>query len=236
MTGTKSKAGEKTTGFSLALPKKANISEDPLRLQLNIHQEIITMTEFEDDMQSTRVVSAMDLAKALSSELNYSSGIMPEGALWRTTNSAGVFTAYFVKSGIRKLALQTGVVKIDRYDIPLPGLIFICQPAKAPAVFAVKRRPEPGSEADVVYHAPLCNIFNSGTSCGGYNTYPPKTEDIPESFLTSFFTASADLSNRSVKFNNNVVNLWKYLHKKRRFPLNDLVPFGLIQDLLNWRS
>jgi hypothetical protein len=48
----------------------------------------------------------------------------------------------------------------------------------------------------------------------------------------SFFSATADLSHRSQKYPKNVLQLWKYLDGKKKFPLDDLVEHGTISDLM----
>jgi PRTRC genetic system protein B len=221
------------TSFNTALPESLHIPPDPLRLRLDFHSEIVTMTKFETDAASTKVVSVFDVAQALANELSFSTGLLPEGILWWSNTRNGVVMAFYMKPGIRKLALQTYAGKPpERYEVPMPGLIFLCRPASPPWVFAVKKRPETGDEDQDVYNAPLCNIFTNGKSCPGNHKYPQNVKDIPESFMTSFFSATADLQKRSKKYPTDVVKLWKYLKGKKAFPMNDLVKFGTVQDLM----
>ncbi|GAI12898.1 unnamed protein product, partial [marine sediment metagenome] len=45
---------------------------------------------------------------------------------------------------------------------------------------------------------------------------------------------TADLRNRSVRFPNNVILLWEYLDKKKKFPTDDLVKHGRVKDLMQY--
>ncbi len=56
---------------------------------------------------------------------------------------------------------------------------------------------------------------------------------IPDSFFRSFFSSTADLRDRSVMFPENVVHLWEFLDKKKKYPMDDLVKMGTVKDLLN---
>jgi len=56
---------------------------------------------------------------------------------------------------------------------------------------------------------------------------------VPDSFFRSFFSATADLNNRSVMFPGNVVHLWEFLNKKKKYPMADLVKMGTLVDLMN---
>lgn len=140
--------------------------------------------------------------------------------------------ALYVEKHIRQVALQTNIKKAPRrYKVPMPGLIFLCQPGIPPWVFAVKNKPK--KETDIVYRAPLANIHANGRSCAGTHTYPTRLEDMVESFFISFFSATADLRDRSKQFPGNVIHLWEFLHGKKKYPLADLVEHGTISDLMN---
>ena len=57
---------------------------------------------------------------------------------------------------------------------------------------------------------------------------------IVESFFVSFFSRAVDLRDRSVKFPDNVIQLWEYLDKKKTFPKPDLVKHGYVKDLMQY--
>ncbi|MBA7689612.1 hypothetical protein ES703_98120 [subsurface metagenome] len=143
--------------------------------------------------------------------------------------------ALYVEPKVRKVALQeTATGPPRRFTIPLPGFIFLCSPGRPPWVYAVKKKPT--KETDIVYKAPLCNIFENGLTCPGNHRYPTRVADIVQSFFMSFFTTTANLKDRSLSFPNNIVRLWESLDKKHKFPMQDLVKHGTIKDLMNMES
>lgn len=220
------------TPFSWAVPEELQIPPDPLRARLDFHRQACVLTLFEGDVTTTRLVSAMEVAHTLASELTFSTGLLPEEILWWTNTAGGPVYALYQAPRMRKLALQVQAMgEPRRFTIPLPGFIFLCSPGQPPWVFAVKRKPAKLTEP--VYKAPLCNVFSDGRSCPGNHKYPTRVEEMVESFFTSFFSATADLMNRSVAFPNSVVDLWQFLDGQKTYPLEDLVRHGTVQDLIN---
>ena len=117
-----------------------------------------------------------------------------------------------------------------RFTIPMPGLIFLCSPGKPPWVYAVTRKPT--KETDIVYKAPVLNVFENGRTCPGNNRYPHRVGDIVENFFISFFSHDGEVSNRSVKYKDDVTRLWMFLNGKKKFPTDDMVKHGTIHDLM----
>ena len=216
-----------------AIPAELGVPADQLRLRLDFHHQAVVMTIFNPETVEKRVVSAADVSHALGSELSFSSGLLPTNTLWWQNTRHGPIVALYEEPKVRTLALQELADKPPRrFKIPLPGLIFLCSPGTPPSVFAVKKRPT--KETDTVFKAPLCNVYADGRSCPGNHKYPTRVADIVESFFVSFFTAAAELRNRSIAFPTNVIHLWEHLHKKKTFPLNDLVKHGRIKDLMQY--
>ncbi|KKL87467.1 hypothetical protein LCGC14_1934420 [marine sediment metagenome] len=218
--------------FNWAVPEELGIPADQLRLRLDFFHQATEMTYFEDETVTSKIVSALDVAHALASELSFGSGLLPPGTIWWRNTNNGAVVALYVEKHIRQVALQLDIKKEPRrYKIPMPGLIFLCQPGETPWVFAVKHKPK--KETDIVYRAPLANIHANGRSCAGTHKYPTRLENMVESFFISFFSATADLHNRSKQFPENVIHLWEFLNGKKKYPLADLVEHGTISDLLN---
>lgn len=232
-----SRSKKKTTvendGFlRLAVPDTLQVPTDPLRFRIDVHNQSVVLREFDGDVSSVKWVDAMDLAIAVARQLPSGTGLLPKNTLWWKNTSEGPIYALWEEPKVWKLALQEMALKTPRrFECPMPGLIFLCMPGKTPWVFAAKRRPT--KESDIVYSAPLCNIFASGRVCAGSHKFPMTVGNIPDSFFRSFFSPTADLSNRSVMFPENVVHLWEYLDKKKKYPLNDLVKMGTLKDLIN---
>jgi hypothetical protein len=218
--------------YEWAIPPELGVPTDPLRLRLDFHHQAVVMTLFEGETVDTRVVSALDVAHTLASDLSFGTGILPPGTIWWKNTRGGPVFALYIEPKVHKVALQEAAGKPPRrFQIPLPGLIFLCSPGEPPWVFAVKKKPT--KETDIVYKAPLCNIFSDGRSCPGNHRYPTRVADIVPSFFISFFSPTADLQNRSQMFPRSVVLLWEHLDKKKKFPLDDLIRHGTIRDLIN---
>lgn len=216
---------------SWAVPEELGIPPDPLRLRLDFHHQAVVMTLFSGDGVETKIVSAMDVAHALANDLAFCTGLLPEWTLWWRNTREGPIHALYVGGKVRTLAIQPVANQPpQRFKIPLPGLIFLCRPGKPPWVYAVKKKPT--RESDEVFKAPLCNVFENGLSCPGSHKYPENVEEVPESFLISFFTATGDVENRSKRFPKSVVQLWQFLDRKKAYPLDDLMPHGTVRDLM----
>jgi hypothetical protein len=213
-----------------AVPGKLQIEKDPLKLRLDFHNESVVLYEFCQDESSVRMVSAVDVARALAKGLSFGTGLLPANTLWWNNTRGGPVFALWEPERIRKVALQLSFDKEPkRFTIPLPGLIFLCSPGKPPSIYAAKKKPTKAS--DVIFHAPLCNIFQDGKSCPGNHIYPSRVQDIIESFFMAFFSATAHLEGRSKKY-KSVVKLWESLDGKKEYPLNDLVKFGTVADIM----
>ncbi len=226
-----SKPSKPLPGFSWAVPPELGIPPDDIRLRLDFFHQSVEMTFFEGETVTSKPVDALDVAHALASELSFSSGLLPADTLWWRNTRGGPVVALYVEPKIWKLALQEDPKKpARRFTIPLPGLIFLCTPGQPPWVFAVKKRPT--KETDIVYAAPLCNIFADGRSCPGSHEYPTRVADMVQSFFISFFSRTADLKNRSQKFPGSVVHLWEFLNRKKVYPLEDLVKHATVKDLM----
>ena len=219
--------------FQWAVPASLDVPADRLKLRLDFYGQSVTMTTFEEHVDSTKMVSAMDVAHALSRELEISSGLLPKDALWWTNTPEGAVVAVWREPQVTKVALQTEYGKEpQRFTIPLPGLIFLCHQGKplAPYVFAAKKRPT--KVTDPVFRAPTYNIFKDGRVCPGNHRFPTDAADVPDSFVRSFFSPTGDSAGRSKKHPKSLVNLWKHLNGKKRYPSDDLVKHGTVKDLM----
>jgi len=85
----------------------------------------------------------------------------------------------------------------------------------------------------VIYHAPLFNLFHDGRTCPGTHSFPERIEEIPDSFFRSFFSVEAHYQGRSRKHPQDLLKLWEELDGKKRYPVEDLMPFGKLKDIWN---
>lgn len=231
MTKKKQKAPPEFMPYQWALPDSLEIPPDPLRARLDFHQDCIILHLVEDGVITTNMVSAREVVLALLSEMPLNSGLLPNGALWWSQSREGVEVGLWEPAKVWVLALQQEAFKPPRrIRLPMPGLIFACSPAKPPRVYAAKRRPR--TVEDTVYHAPFFNTYTSGNTCAGSHSYPSNVLDIPHSFMISFFTDAADTTNRSQKHPLNLLDLWNELEGQEKYPLDDLVVFGTLKEII----
>ena len=217
--------------FQWAVPVNLAIPEDPLKLRLDFHSQAVVMHIFEESETKVRIVSALDVAHTLSRELTVSTGLLsPDTLFWCNTRD-GEVEGIWVEPGARILALQEQALEQPtRYNIPIPGLIFLCKSGSPPWVYAVKRRPT--KPTDPVYKAPFYNVFSNGRVCPGTHKFPIDRGKIPDSFFRSFFSPTGDYDDRSKKHPNTLKKLWQELDGKKTYPLKDLVAHGTVQDLM----
>jgi len=220
------------TAFKWAVPEELGVPPDKLRARLDFYHQAVELTLFDDEVTTTKVVSAADVTHALATDLAFGTGLLPSETLWWRNTKNGPVYAIYAEPRIWKVALQLDISKPPRrFNLPLPGLIFLATPGREPWVYAVKKKPTKISDA--VFKAPLCNIHPNGRSCAGTHNYPTRVADIVHSFFLSFFSETANLRDRSNKFPENIVHLWDFLDNKKRFPVADLVQFGTLTDLMD---
>lgn len=214
-----------------ALPKGLDVPADPLRLRLDFYGDAVTMTFFDGPVVTTKPVSAMDIVHALSRELEITSGLLPKNALWWTNTPKGAVVALWEEPRVRRVALQEEALETpDRFTIPFPGLIFLCQPGQAPWVYAAKKRP--ASPKDPVYKAPCFNVFDDGRVCPGTHKFPMDISEVPDSFWRSFFSPTGDHHERSKAYPRDLKKRWTSIKGKPEYPLKDLVKHGTVEDLM----
>jgi hypothetical protein len=217
--------------YQWALPESLEVPPDELKARLDFYQDSIILYLVERGVITTRVVSARDIALAFLREVPLGSGLLPKGALWWRQGKEGAEVALWRSPRVWSVALEMEPFKPPRrLKLPMPGLIFICSPGRAPKIYAAKGRPT--SPEDAIYHAPLFNVFRDGRTCPGTHKYPEDIGEVPESFFTSFFTPTADYRGRSKKYPDNLLGLWEELDGKERYPLGDLMPLGRVEDIM----
>ena len=214
-----------------ALPDNLQVPPDELQARIDIYRESVVLRLVEDGTVTATPVSALDVARVFTRDIPISTGILPEGTLWWASGRNGTEVALWRSPQVWPAALQLEAFKPPRrFRLPMPGLVFLCQPERPPRVYAAKRRPR--KVEDLLYHAPVFNLFRDGRSCPGTHSYPQDVGRAPESFFTAFFTPTADTRGRSRRHPDNLLALWEELDGKSRFPLRDLFPWGKVADLL----
>ena len=206
-----------------SLPGPADAPRDDLKLQLEVYGETMLMRSFDGDSNWVRTVSADEIANVFTQHLGFSSGLLPEDAIWWNQGETGHSVALWRPPQVWPVALQREAFKPPaRLRIPMPGLVFVCSPARAPWVYAAPSRPS--DPDDRLYKMPAFNVFRDGRVCPGSHRFPEEVGLIPESFFQSYFSLTGDTGERSKKHPDNLQALWEELDGKTEYPLEDLVP------------
>ncbi len=210
-----------TTQWSL--PGPADIPMDHLQMQMEIYRETILLRGFENDSTWVRTVSADEIANALTRHLGFSSGLLPQDALWWNQGETGQVVALWRPPQVWPVALQREAFKPPaRLRLPMPGLVLVCSPGRAPWVYAAMERPTDVEQQ--LFRAPAFNVFGDGRVCPGSHRFPEEVGLIPESFFQSYFSLTGDTRNRSKKHPDNLQALWEEINGKTEYPMEDLVP------------
>ena len=166
MTTTNSEPEAAQNGLSWAWPAQGGLPKDELQAQINIYSETINIKIFEKDITELKMVNADDVADIFTRHLDFTSGVFPPAAIWWKQTSAGQVTAVWREPQIWQAALQSKAFEpARRFTIPMPGLLVIGRPNRAPWLFAAKERP--ARRSDSLYKAPAFNVFSNGRTCQG---------------------------------------------------------------------
>ncbi len=209
----------------------SDVPRDKLRMQLEFYQESLVLKGFDDEVSWIRRVSADEIAATLTHHMGARTGLLPRDTLWWRQSREGTITALWREPQVWAASLQAKAFEaLERFRLPMPGLVFICPPGQAPWVFAARERPEdPGAR---LYHAPTFNVFRNGRVCPGNHTFPERPEEIPESFFQSHFSTTGDTQGRSKKHRDQLYDLWKEINGRDEYPLDDLVEIGDVAGIM----
>jgi len=217
--------------YQWQLPESLEIPPDELEARLDFYHNSVMLYLMGDGLITTKMVSAREVALAFLRNTPLRSGILPNGALWWGQGRYGMEIALWQPPKVWPVALQIKAFEPPRrFKLPMPGLIFVCSPGRPPSVYASKRRP--AGPDTVIYHAPLFNVYQDGSTCPGTHKYPDKVEEIPGSFFISFFTIEASFQKRSKKHPDSLFRLWEELDGMKKYPLTDLEAFGKLEDIM----
>ena len=205
---------------------------DQLRVRLDIYSESIVMqTRHDHGINELKMVSAADITAAFSRHRRFHTGLLPADTLWCQEYPNGATTALWRPPRIWPAALLTAAFQPpQRFRLPLPGLIFVCQPGRPPRIFAAPDRPR--HPEDPVFHAPVFNTFRDGSTCPGNHTFPQEVNDIPESFFTAFFTLAGNADRRSRRHPDNLLELWREIDGTDTYPNDDLMPCATVAEIM----
>ena len=80
---------KKTPDFKWAVPDELGIPPDKLRARLDFYHQALVLSIYDQEVSSTRVVSAMDVAHALANDLAFGTGLLPPGTIWWRNTRGG---------------------------------------------------------------------------------------------------------------------------------------------------
>ena len=144
-----------------SLPGGTDLPRDDLKVQLEVYGETILLRSFDGESQWVRTVSADEIANVFTRHLGFSSGLLPQDALWWNQGETGHAVALWRPPQVWPVALQREAFKPPaRLRIPMPGLVFVCSPARAPWVYAALSRPSDPEQT--LYRTPAFNVFRDG--------------------------------------------------------------------------
>ena len=222
---------EDTVTTRWSLPGPAEVPRDDLKLQMEVYGETILLRGFENDSNWVRTVSADEISRAFTRHLGFSSGLLSENALWWNQGETGQVAALWRPPQVRPVALQREAFKPPaRLRLPMPGLVFVCSPGRAPWVYAAKDRPSDVEQQ--LFRAPAFNVFGDGRVCPGSHRFPEEVGLIPESFFQSYFSLTGESRDRSKKHPENLLALWEEIDGKNEYPTEDLVPQCTVADAM----
>ena len=206
-----------------SLPGQDDVPRDQLQVQLEVYKETILLRGFEGDSTWVRTVSADEIAAVFTQHLGFSSGLLPQDALWWSQGETGQVVALWRPPQVWAVALQREAFQPPaRLRLPMPGLVFVCSPGRAPWVYAALERPSHVQQQ--LHRAPAFNVFRDGRVCPGSHRFPEDVGLIPESFFQSFFSLTGDSQGRSKEHPDDLQALWEELDGKAEYPVEDLVP------------
>jgi hypothetical protein len=239
-TANKAKRADRANGdgFQWAVPEGLEVPPDRLEVRLDVYGSVMVLHDYgrtassQDGDQAvvTRVVSPIDVTRALMAQARLSSGLLPEETFWWGQVRDQEVVGLYRPLQVWKAALQVAPLEpARRFRLPMPGLVFFCISQQAPWLWAVKRRPE--SLEDAVYHVPAFNIFERGKACPGSHHFPKGVGTVPESFWLAHFT-TAEGRGRSQKHGDHLLALWEELDRTDTYPVEDLVEAGQLGQVL----
>ena len=160
---------EDTDTTQWSLPGQAEMPRDELLMQLEVYNETILLRGFENDTAWVRTVSADGIASALTQHLGFSSGLLPDDALWWNQGETGQVVSLWRPPQVWSVALQREAFQPPaRLRLPMPGLVFVCSPGRAPWVHAATSRPADPEQQ--LFRAPA---FNGLQRRAGLSRKPP---------------------------------------------------------------
>lgn len=202
-----------------------------LRARLDLFEESLILTRYERGQAVSVYEIAPDALAAAFTGTPVTTGLLPRECLFAGRDNGKPYFGVYLPPQAR--VLRVAVATPFTVTLPLPGLVFVGCGVKY-RVFAVKHRPTTADEG--LFHAPLPNVYDTGTICQGSAAFPVCAAETFYPAIETFFASdfNADLSARkSRQYPQDVLALWRALDGAETFPEDDLLRTGhTIGDLL----
>ena len=218
--------------FHWVKPPDVEVDEDPLQLSVDFHHETTVVHDYaKGRVVKTWVASPAEMAHALARELDLTTGLLGRETLWWNKRAEGITVAVWQAPKVWTIGLNEGPGKpLKRFQVPMPGLVFIRLGSGQLYVFAATERP--GKEKAQLFHCPTLNVYASGAICVGSHRFPTDPWKVPGAFFESYFSQNHLGAGKSAKHPKDVTKLWQELAGAKRFPLDDLLPHVLVADAM----
>ncbi|MBD3309563.1 hypothetical protein GF348_24500 [candidate division KSB3 bacterium] len=204
------------TGVDVA-PRQA------LRMRLDLYDESIVLTRFEDGHVSRCYEVSPDALAASVAGLPMMSGLLPRNCLFYDMGAQPRLGVY-LPPGMRHVKLrQEGEVRDLR--VPFPPAVLVGQ-GRVYRIFALKTCPQ--TEDEHLFYFPAPNVWRDGRICQGEVAFPVCTADTIHEAAALFFGSrfNHDLDDgKSQQHEESVVAMWCDLAVTGAddYPLEDLV-------------
>jgi PRTRC genetic system protein B len=206
-------------------PRLAEVLAEAPQLVLSFYSYGVLLRKQTEHGQTEYPVNPAQLAEALAARVRFSSGLLNKNTL------------LIQQEGVKKLIIEYRPARMsglwiegldEAVRVPLPPLLLIALYSGGWRfhTYAVKRRPTTLDE--LLYHAPLPNVFNEGHICWGSLRLPEVANNDLKPIWTAFLGSSFgnhSVSDKSRAHPNDVRHQLLALHQRqaKRYPLGDLV-------------
>ena len=202
-------------------------SDEVQRLRVTLHfldDTILAVKHGEGGAQETHPVALADVAGALAG-VSLGSGLLPDGALFWQRVAGQEQIGVYVPPRRWAVTVRLGKTDAAAWTVPMPPLVWVGCGQKY-SLWALKGRP-PAGERDVpLWRAPAPNVTASDGVCAGTVQFPACAPHTIHTALDMFFASEFNThagDNRCRSY-PSVVDLWRALDGRQRFPLGELVP------------
>ena len=211
-----------TTQWSL--PGPADAPRDDLKLQLEVYGETILLRGLRRRLHLGQDRLGDEIANVFTQHLGFSSGLLPQDAVWWNQGETGQVVALWRPPQVWSVALQREAFKPPaRLRLPMPGLVFVCSPGRAPWVYAALERPTDPDEQ--LFRAPAFNVFRDGRVCPGSHRFPEEVGTDTGGLLPVLLLPyGRHPGTARRKHPDNLIALWEELNGTTAYPVEDLVP------------